>query len=85
MDWTAIEADLSAYGCAVLPRLLPASECLALCDLYPHSELFRSRIVMARHGFGKGEYQYFRYPLPKAVATLRTSLYPSRCHCQPLE
>ena len=76
MDWAAIELDLGAFGCAVLPGLLPAAECLALCDLYPRDDLFRSRIVMARHGFGKGEYKYFRYPLPGTVAKLRASLYP---------
>ena len=76
MDWAGIEADLNAHGCAVIPELLKRSDCLALRDLYPHGDLFRSRIVMARHGFGKGEYKYFRYPLPEKVAELRTELYP---------
>jgi hypothetical protein len=76
MDWSAIETGLDAHGCAVLPGLLPAAECLALRDLYLRDELFRSRVVMASHGFGKGEYKYFRYPLPEAVAGLRTTLYP---------
>ena len=71
-----MEADLKAYGCAVAPRLLAAEQCLALRDLYPRDGLFRSRIVMARHGFGQGEYKYFHYPLPDTVAELRTTLYP---------
>jgi uncharacterized protein len=76
MDWPVIEADINAYGCAVVPHLLGAAECLALRDLYPRDDLFRSRIVMARHGFGQGEYKYFHYPLPDTVAELRTTLYP---------
>jgi hypothetical protein len=76
MDWPGIETDLNAYGFAVVPRLLAAAECLALRDLYPRDDLFRSHIVMAHHGFGKGEYKYFCYPLPDTVAQLRTSLYP---------
>jgi len=76
MDWTGIEQDLSAYGCAVIPALLPPGECGALRALYPDEHAFRSRIVMARHGFGRGEYQYFRYPLPETVARLRGRLYP---------
>ena len=63
-------------GNAVLPALLSADECDALAELYPEEEPFRSRIVMARHGFGRGEYKYFRYPLPEPVASLRTALYP---------
>src|SRR6185312_6242876 len=76
LDWSAIGEDLAAYGCAVIPRLLPAAECLALRGLYSAEEPFRSRIVMARHNFGRGEYKYFRYPLPDTVAALRTALYP---------
>lgn len=76
MDWLAIEADLARWGCAVLPGLLPAADCLSLRALYPSDDRFRSRIVMARHGFGQGEYKYFRYPLPDSVAGLRAALYP---------
>ncbi|HTX36512.1 MAG TPA: 2OG-Fe(II) oxygenase [Bryobacteraceae bacterium] len=76
MDWPGIQAELSSYGCAVIPQLLASAECLALRDLYPRDDLFRSRIVMARHGFGQGEYKYFDYPLPDTVAELRTALYP---------
>jgi uncharacterized protein len=75
-DWPAIAAELSAHGCAVLPALLDASECKALAALYPDEAHFRSRVVMARHGFGKGEYKYFKYPLPDLIGELRTALYP---------
>jgi hypothetical protein len=76
MDWSQIGAELDAHGCAVLPGLLTAAECSDLRALYTVEDAFRSRIVMARHGFGSGEYQYFRYPLPDTVVRLRTSLYP---------
>ena len=76
MDWRQIEADLDAYGCAVVSGLLSAKECVALAASYDDEAQFRSRVVMARHGFGRGEYKYFRYPLPKAVATLRAEFYP---------
>ena len=76
MDWPRIEADLDAHGCAVIPRLLDSAACAVLRDLYPRDDRFRSRIVMARHGFGQGEYKYFRYPLPEPVAALREGLYP---------
>src|SRR3954469_9354435 len=76
LDWGVLESDLNAYGCAVVKKLLPAADCVALRDLYACEDRFRSRIVMARHGFGRGEYQYFRYPLPETIARLRCSLYP---------
>src|SRR5438105_4326292 len=75
LDWAAFETDLNAFGCAVAKNLLPAADCLALRDLYAHDDAFRSRIVMARHGFGRGEYKYFGYPLPELVAAQRTALY----------
>ena len=75
-DWKALGADLDAYGCAVLEKLISPEECKAVADLYPHEEHFRSHIVMARHGFGKGEYRYFKYPLPDLISGLRTALYP---------
>ncbi|GAB1581211.1 2OG-Fe(II) oxygenase [Phyllobacterium phragmitis] len=75
-DWTALASDLDDYGCAVLEKLLTPEECRALAALYPHEEHFRSHIHMARHGFGRGEYRYFRYPLPDLLAGLRTVLYP---------
>lgn len=74
-DWTAIEAALDAQGCAVLPHLLSRGDCETIAGLYD-GDHFRSRIVMARHGFGRGEYQYFAYPLPDIVAALREALYP---------
>ncbi len=76
IDWPRIEGDLDARGSAVIERLLTGPECRALATLYPSDEIFRSRIVMARHGFGRGEYKYFAYPLPSTIATLRTALYP---------
>ena len=75
-DWGAIETALDAQGCAMLPGLLAPGECRALAGLYDDDARFRSRVVMARHGFGKGEYRYFAYPLPPVVANLRQALYP---------
>jgi uncharacterized protein len=74
-DWNAIGNDLDGFGCAVLPRLLSPDECDDIATLYPCEEHFRSHIHMARHGFGKGEYRYFKYPLPGLIAELRTALY----------
>jgi hypothetical protein len=74
-DWDAISAELNGYGCAVLPKLLTAAECRGIAALYPHEQHFRSHIHMARHGFGKGEYRYFKYPLPALITGLRTALY----------
>ena len=76
VDWGAIAGELDAYGCAMLDALLSPQECRALAGLYPHDALFRSRVVMGRHGFGRGEYKYFSYPLPDAVASLRDTVYP---------
>ncbi|MEE2977323.1 MAG: 2OG-Fe(II) oxygenase, partial [Pseudomonadota bacterium] len=76
IDWAAIEDALNDVGSAVLPSLLDEDACNALTALYPQDRLFRSRVVMERHGFGCGEYQYFAYPLPDLIAQLRTSLYP---------
>jgi hypothetical protein len=74
--WERVEADLNEYGGAVLEQLLGPEECEALRAMYPDDEAFRSRVVMARHGFGRGEYKYFQYPLPGLVEELRTNLYP---------
>jgi len=76
LDWDRISGDLDARGSAVLDRLLTAKQCEALAGLYPEDGLFRSRVVMGRHGFGRGEYKYFHYPLPELIADLRTALYP---------
>ena len=73
----AVEAELNAHGCAVLRNVLSSDECAALAASYAKDELFRSRVVIARHGFGRGEYKYFSYPLPELVATLRSELYPA--------
>jgi hypothetical protein len=75
-DWPRIEQSLDASGNAVLPQLATPDECGALIRLYPCNHLYRSHIVMARHGFGRGEYKYFRYPLPGLIDGLRTALYP---------
>jgi hypothetical protein len=66
----------SEDGCATIGSLLAPEECAAIADLYPADEHFRSRVVMSRHGFGRGEYKYFAYPLPPIIAALRASLYP---------
>lgn len=76
IDWRPIGEELDGYGSAILPAILSAEECESLAALYPTDPLFRSRIVMARHGFGRGEYKYFAYPLPELVGELRSSLYP---------
>jgi hypothetical protein len=75
-DWAGIAQHLDAYGWAPFQRLLTVPECAAITELYGDDRRFRSHIVMARHGFGRGEYKYFAYPLPETVASLRASLYP---------
>ena len=77
IDWSAVAAQLDSRGCAVLPSLLASTACRELAELYPDENRFRSRVVMSRHGFGRGEYKYFAYPLPARIAELRTVLYPS--------
>jgi uncharacterized protein len=74
-DWDGIRSDLNDYGAASIGELLSPRECSELTALYGDKNRFRSRIVMGRHGFGRGEYQYFAYPLPETVAELRTALY----------
>ena len=75
LPWPRLAGELDANGTALLPGLLSAEQCAALAASYARAALFRSRIVMAQHGFGRGEYQYFAYPLPELVAQLRTALY----------
>jgi uncharacterized protein len=76
LDWQQVGAELDARGAAVLPRLVSADVCTTLASLYDDDNLFRSRVVMARHGFGRGEYKYFADPLPALIAQLRLHLYP---------
>ena len=75
-DWSQVERDLDTQGSALLPGLLTPEECAAIAGLYGREDGFRSRVVMSRHGFGRGEYRYFAYPLPALVGGLRTRLYP---------
>lgn len=75
-DWSGIAERLDTDGYAVLGSVLTENECAALAASYGVEDRFRSRIVMARHGFGQGEYKYFAYPLPDVIADLRTRLYP---------
>jgi uncharacterized protein len=75
-DWPGLVEHLDAYGWATFPELLTAEETAAIAGLYDDESKFRSRVVMARHGFGRGEYKYFTYPLPQTIAELRTALYP---------
>lgn len=75
-DWAGIADELDAHGCAVLEALLSPQECAALAAMYADDKGFRSRVVMSRHGFGRGEYRYFSYPLPELVAALRSAVYP---------
>lgn len=75
-DWVSIGRSLDAHGNAVLPGLLTTEQCAALAALYSREEGYRTRVVMARHGFGRGEYKYFAYPLPPLLGRLRHALYP---------
>jgi uncharacterized protein len=75
IDWAQARRELDAQGCAVLKGLLSPEECRALAALYPDDRHFRSKVVMGRHGFGRGEYKYFAYPLPDLIAGLRPALY----------
>ena len=75
-DWDRVGAELNAHGSAALQKLLTPADCERLAARYTDDAGFRSRIVMSRHGFGRGEYKYFSYPLPEPIASLRTALYP---------
>ncbi len=75
LDWAALGAELDAKGFAATPPILSADACAALAERYDHPASFRSTVAMARHGFGRGEYRYFDYPLPGPVAQLREALY----------
>jgi uncharacterized protein len=74
-DWRRIEENLDERGNALLPGILSPAECRTIAELYADDSIFRSRVVMGRHGFGQGEYKYFSYPLPELIAGLRAALY----------
>src|SRR5216110_2523957 len=76
VPWTDVFAELDERGSARIESVLTADESRAIADLYDDDSRFRSHVVMARHGFGRGEYKYFRYPLPPVIATLREEFYP---------
>jgi hypothetical protein len=76
VDWRQIGEQLDAHGSAIVPAALDAEQCRQLAARYDDEQPFRSRVVMGRHGFGRGEYKYFTYPLPDAVAAIRDALYP---------
>ncbi|MGH9895510.1 MAG: 2OG-Fe(II) oxygenase, partial [bacterium] len=75
-DWSSISEHLDAHGWARFPALLTGAECATIAGLYSDDCHFRSHIIMARHGFGRGEYKYFAYPLPGMIEGFRTALYP---------
>lgn len=75
-NWDAINSELDAYGAAVIGPLLSPDQCQTLVNGYDNEDLYRSRVVMSQHGFGRGEYKYLKYPLPSVIAELRESLYP---------
>jgi hypothetical protein len=76
LDWLRISKELDEQGSCLLPAVLSCAECQALAAMYERESIFRSRVVMGRHGFGRGEYKYFHYPLPELVQALRTTFYP---------
>ncbi|HEY1249352.1 MAG TPA: 2OG-Fe(II) oxygenase [Nitrososphaera sp.] len=76
IDWKQVSQDLNAFGSAIIKRLINIPECEALAKLYSKNDIFRSRVIMAQHGFGRGEYKYFSYPLPDIIEGLRTTIYP---------
>jgi uncharacterized protein len=76
LDWKGLAASLDAHGCALIPGVLSGAECSTIAESYATEKLFRSRVVMSRHGFGRGEYKYFAYPLPPQIASLRSAFYP---------
>jgi hypothetical protein len=76
LDWRGIESELQERGCAVLGQLLTKSECSDVIATYDSETAFRSRVIMAQHGFGRGEHKYYKYPLPQMISQLRADLYP---------
>ena len=75
-DWPTIDDELDEYGVGLLGPLLTPDECQSLVETYDRDDAFRSKVIMARHGFGRGEYKYFAHPLPKMITTIRTDVYP---------
>jgi len=75
LNWPRVVQELDVQGSSVMERILSGDECRGLAKLYPQDNCFRSHVIMARHGFGRGEYKYFSYPLPEIIAELRTSIY----------
>ncbi|HEY4310828.1 MAG TPA: 2OG-Fe(II) oxygenase [Pirellulales bacterium] len=75
IDWRLAADDLNQYGCAIIGPLLQKDQCESLSAAYSDEKQFRSRVIMSRHGFGRGQYQYYSYPLPPLISRLRTSLY----------
>lgn len=75
VDWAQVDASLDASGASVIPELLHADQCAEMAGLYRDDSRFRSTVVMARHGFGRGQYRYFAYPLPEPIAHFRSSIY----------
>jgi len=75
-DWEGLQQQLDQDGCAVIKSLLSDEDCADVSAMYSQFEPFRSQVLMARHGFGRGEYKYFKYPLPELVSGLRRALYP---------
>ena len=76
VDWQQVAKDLDAQGSATIEQLLTAKQCDSIAAMYDQDGVFRSHVIMARHGFGRGEYKYFDYPLPNLVSGLRTHVYP---------
>src|SRR5439155_6607610 len=76
IDWARISSELDSHGSALIARLISPAQCDTLAALYADESRFRSRVVMARHGFGRGEYKYFSYPLPEPIVSLRRAIYP---------
>jgi hypothetical protein len=75
LDWEQVSQDLDSRGSAILDRILSVDECKSMVELYSQDDLFRSHVVMSRHGFGRGEYKYFSYPLPEIISELRKAIY----------
>ena len=75
IDWERIAQDIDARGNGIVEQLIMPADCDSLSKLYSNDEIFRSRVVMERHGFGRGEYKYFAYPLPQLVAGMRKTIY----------